>query len=321
MSSTETGAAGARTLRHFSREEIMAIDPVRVADTMAACLAMVSRGAAVAPIRGHIDLGDGAGTFLISGALTELDILTVKVINVRPRNPARGLERLQGSLTAFESSTGLPLATLDARAATEARTSACSAVSLRLMARADARVLAIFGTGPQAAAHLRAMTAERDFDEIRIVGRNQEAARRLAASFPRARAVTPGEATKGAGVLVGATNATSALFPSAAVEPGTHLALVGSGSAAASEVEPQLLARAAAIRVDHRPSCLEEAGEIVAALRAGLIDEEAIRELGEVVLGRAAGRSSPNDITIYKSVGNGTQDAALAALLLGIAFP
>jgi hypothetical protein len=89
MSSTETGAAGARTLRHFSREEIMAIDPVRVADTMAACLAMVSRGAAVAPIRGHIDLGDGAGTFLISGALTELDILTVKVINVRPRNPAR----------------------------------------------------------------------------------------------------------------------------------------------------------------------------------------------------------------------------------------
>jgi ornithine cyclodeaminase/alanine dehydrogenase-like protein (mu-crystallin family) len=304
--------------RHFGREEIMAIDPAHVADAMSAALAMVSRGAAVAPVRAHIDLGDGAGTFLISGALTELDLLSVKVINVRPHNPALGLERLQGSLTVFESTTGRPLATLDARAATEVRTAACSAVSLRLLARADATVLTVFGTGPQAAAHLRAMTAERDFGEIRIVGHNQDAARQLAVSYPGAKAMSADEAMHGAHVVVTATNSTAALFPSTAVEPGTHLALVGSGSAAASEVEPQLLARASAIRVDHRPTCLEESGEIVGALRAGLITEKSIRELGEVVLGRAPGRTSPDDITIYKSVGNGTQDAALAALLLGI---
>jgi len=94
--------------------------------------------------------------------------------------------------------------------------------------------------------------------------------------------------------------------------------MVGSGSAAASEVEPQLLARAAAIRVDHRPTCLEESGEIVGAIRAGLIDAASVRELGEVVLGVAPGRTGADDITVYKSVGNGTQDAALAALLLGI---
>jgi ornithine cyclodeaminase/alanine dehydrogenase-like protein (mu-crystallin family) len=304
--------------RHFSREEIMALDPARVADAMAAALAMVSRGAAVAPIRAHIDLGNGAGTFLISGALTELDLLTVKVINVRPNNPALGLERLQGALTVFESSTGRPLATLDALAATAARTAACSAVSLRLLARPDATVLTVFGTGPQAVAHLRAMTRERAFDEIRIVGRNQNAARDLAAQYAGARAVTPGEAMRGAHVVVTATNSTSALFPASAVEPGTHVAMVGSGSAAASEVEPQLLARAAAIRVDHRPTCLEESGEIAGAVRAGLIDPSEVRELGEVVLGVAPGRTSPDDITIYKSVGNGTQDAALAALLLEI---
>ncbi len=307
------------SLYHFGRDEITAVDPVRLADAMAIALAMVSKGAAVAPIRGHIDLGEGAGTFLISGVLTELDLLSVKVINVRPGNPSLGLERLQGSLTVFESSTGRPLATLDARAATEVRTAACSAVSLRLLARADARVLTVFGTGPQAAAHLRAMTAERDFDEIRIVGRTEEPARRLAASYPAARAMTAGEAMKRAQVIVTATNSTLALFPAAAVEPGAHLALVGSGSAAASEVEPQLLGRAAAIRVDHRPTCLLESGEIAGALRAGLIDEAAVRELGEVVLGRAPGRTTPDGITIYKSVGNGTQDAALGALLLGIA--
>jgi ornithine cyclodeaminase len=310
--------ARARHLKHFGREDIMALDPARVADAMAAALGMVSRGAAVAPIRAHIDLGGGAGTFLISGVLTDFDVLTVKVINVRPNNPALGLERLQGSLTVFESSTGRPLATLDARAATEVRTSACSAVSLRLLGRSDATVLTVFGTGPQAAAHLRAMTREREFGEIRIVGRNQDAARDLAARHDGARAVRAEEAMRGAHVVVTATNSTSPLFPASAVEPGTHVAMVGSGSAAASEVEPRLLARAASIRVDHRPTCLEESGEIASALRAGLIEASAVRELGEVVIGRAPGRMSPEDITIYKSVGNGTQDAALAALLLGI---
>lgn len=304
--------------RHFGRAEIMALDPVRVADAMAAALAMVSRGAAVAPVRSHIDLGGGAGTFLISGALTELDLLSVKVINVRPRNPERRLERLQGSLTVFESSTGRLLATLDARAATEVRTAACSAVSMRFLGRSDARVLTIFGTGPQAASHLRALTAERDFYEVRVVGRSSEAARKLAASFPGARVVEATEALRGAHVVVTATNSTAPLFPAGAAEGGTHLALVGSGSPAASEVEPELLGRAAAIRVDHRPTCLHESGEIVGAIRAGYITEDAVRELGEVVLGRAAGRTGAEDITVYKSVGNGTQDAALAALLLGI---
>lgn len=304
--------------RHFGRVEIMALDPVHVADAMAAALAMVSRGAAVAPVRGHIDLGGGAGTFLISGALTELDLLSVKVINVRPRNPERGLERLQGSLTVFESSTGRLLATLDARAATEVRTAACSAVSMRFLARTDVSVLTIFGTGPQAASHLRALTAEKDFDEVRVVGRSSEAARTLAASFPRARVAEATTALRGAQVVVTATNSTAPLFPGAAAESGTHLALVGSGSAAASEVEPELLGRAAAIRVDHRPTCLHESGEIVGAIRDGYITEDAVRELGEVVLGHAAGRTGADDITVYKSVGNGTQDAALAALLLGV---
>jgi ornithine cyclodeaminase/alanine dehydrogenase-like protein (mu-crystallin family) len=305
-------------LKHFSREEIFRVDPAEVADAMAAALGMVSRGAAVAPIRAHIDLGGGAGTFLISGVLTELDLLTVKVINVRPGNPAAGLDRLQGSLTVFTASTGVPVATLDARAATEVRTAACSALSMRLLGRADASVLAVFGTGPQAAAHIRALSAECDLKEVRIVGRRQDAARELAASHPHAHEVGPEDALRGAHAVVTATNSTSPLFPAGAIEPGTHLMLVGSGSAHSAEVEPELLARAAAIRVDHRASCLEESGEIVRAVAAGLLDPGAVRELGEVVLGNASGRGAPEDITVYKSVGNGTQDAGLAALLLGV---
>jgi ornithine cyclodeaminase/alanine dehydrogenase-like protein (mu-crystallin family) len=289
-------------LRHFSREEIFALDPRVVADAMADALAMVARGAAVAPVRSHIDLGDGAGTFLISGVLTELDLLTVKVINVRPANAALGMPRLQGGLTAFRSSTGEPLATLDARAVTEVRTAACSAVSFRRMARPDSSVLVIFGSGPQAAAHRRALSTEHDFTEVRVVGRGDDG--RVALEH--------------ADVVVTATNSVTPLFPAAAIQPGTHLMCVGSGSAGAAEVEPELLARAAAIRVDHRPTCLAESGEIVRALASGLIQESDVSELGEVLLGRAAGRSEAGDITVYKSVGNGTQDAALTALLLGV---
>jgi ornithine cyclodeaminase len=264
---------------------------------------MVSRGAAVAPVRAHIDLGDGSGTFLISGVLTELDLMTVKVINVRPRNPEQGLPRLQGSLTVFTASTGVPVATLDARAATEVRTAACSAVSFRLMAPPDPSVLVIFGTGPQAVAHERALRAEHDFREVRVVGRERGAP-------------DLGDAD----AIVTATNSAAPLFAAGDVKPGTHLMCVGSGSAANAEIEPALLARAASIRVDHGPSCLEESGEIVRALQARMIDPSAVRELGEVVNGRAPGRGSSEDITIYKSVGNGTQDAGLAALLLGVEF-
>jgi ornithine cyclodeaminase/alanine dehydrogenase-like protein (mu-crystallin family) len=289
-------------LRQFTRDEIFALDPRVVADGMAEALAMVTRGAAVAPVRTHIDLGNGAGTFLISGVLTELDLLTVKVINVRPTNAGQGMPRLQGSLTAFRSSTGEPLATLDARAATEVRTAACSAVSFRRMARPDSHVLAIFGTGPQAAAHRRALTAEHDFTEVRAVGRGDDGRAAL----------------EHVDVVVTATNSLTPLFPAIAIQPGTHLICVGSGSSSAAEVEPELLARAATIRVDHRPTCISESGEIVRALASGLIDQSDVRELGEVVLGQAAGRNDASDITIYKAVGNGTQDAALAALLLGV---
>ena len=290
--------------RHFDRDEIFALDPRRVADAMADALAKASRGAAVAPVRTHIDLGAGSGTYLISGVLNELDMLTVKVISVRPRNPDHGLARLQGFLTAFEASTGRPVATLDAPAATEIRTAGCSAVSLRLMARPDATVLTVFGSGPQADSHVRALSAERDFEEVRTVMHGDSAAQRK-------------DALRGATVIVTATNSATPVFAAADVEAGAHVICVGSGSAAATEVEPALLARAAAIRVDHLQSCLEEAGEIVQAVRGGFIEPGAVRELGEVVLSRAPGRRSPDDITVYKAVGNGTQDAALAALLLG----
>jgi alanine dehydrogenase len=306
---------------HFGRDEILALDPEALVEAMASALAMVSRGSAIAPIRSHIDLGNDAGTYTIPGVLPEADIITVKVISIRPENPGRGLRRLQGFVSAFEASTGRLVATLDSAAATEARTSACTALSIRLMARPDADVLTVFGTGPQALAHLRTLRRVRSYREVRVVGRMLDSAKAVAREDRDLIPSTPAEGLRGAGVVVTATNSVQPLFGAEQLEGGAHLALVGSGNAHASEVPPELLGRAESIRVDHLPTCLAESGEIVDAVRQGVIDPEAVRELGEVVLGRLPGRYTPDGITIYKSVGNGTQDAALAAILLGKSLP
>ena len=287
-------------LRHFSASDILGLDPRDVFDALQAALAMVSSGDAVAPVRTHVRMADGVDAYMISGALPKFDLFTAKVINVVPGNPRRGLERLQGALAAFELSTGRPLATLDAQAATQVRTAACSAVSMRLLARADADVLTVFGAGPQAKEHVRALTAEWEFRDVRHVGRDDDVARCL----------------EGAGVVVTATNSITPLFTAADVAPGTHVIAIGTGSATATELEPALLGRAS-VFVDHKPTCVTEAGEVVKAIAKHMIKEADVHELGELILGRVEGRKSYTEITVYKSVGNGTQDAALAALLLG----
>ena len=287
-------------LRHFDAHEVLGADPRAVFEAVESALAAVSSGDAIAPIRAHVHLGDGADSYFISGALPAFDIFTVKVINVVQANASRGLERLQGSLTAFEISTGRPLATLDAQAATRVRTAACSAVSMRRLARPDADVLTVFGKGPQSEAHVKALTAEWEFREVRIIGRDDDGTGAL----------------RGAGVVVGATNSTTPVFQASDVEPGTHVVLVGTASPTAIEVGPELL-QGASVFVDHKPTCIAEAGEVVQAVRAGFLKAEDVHELGELILGRVPGRRSDADITVYKSVGNGTQDAALAALLLG----
>lgn len=287
-------------LRHFGAEEILAVDPRDVFDAVSASFAMVSSGEAVAPVRAHVHLRDGADSFFISGALPAFDVYTVKVINVVPANANRGLERLQGTLSAFEISTGRPLATFDAQAATRVRTAAGTAVSMRRLARPDADVLTVFGKGPQSEAHVRALTAEWEFRDVRVVGRDDDAATAL----------------DGAGVVVTATNSRQPLFSASDVAPGTHLALIGSYSPTAAEVDPALLAHAS-VFVDHRPTCIAEAGEIVQAMQSHALKKDNVHEIGELILGKVEGRRSDQDITVYKSVGNGTQDAALAALMLG----
>ena len=302
---------------HFDRAAITRIGPKAAADAMAVTLGLVAEGKGLTPTRADIDLGDGSGCFLISGALPDLDILTVKVINVRPGNPTNGLARLQGALSVFSCRTGELLATLDAAAATELRTAACSALSVRLLAKPEATVLTVFGTGPQARAHIKAIRLEREIAETRIAGHSRFSSAAFAAEVGGRPMESLEAALEGADVVVAATNSHEPIFRADQVSAGTHICAVGNGARNWMELDPAVFARSEAIRVDHRASCLVEAGELIAAIESGVIDLARVQELGNVVLGRSTGRLTTDGITVYKSVGQGTQDAGLAAVLLG----
>ncbi len=216
----------------------------------------------------------------------------------------------------FSARTGEPLATLEANALTRWRTAAVSALAARHLANPAASRLALFGTGVQAFAHARAFARAFDLAEIRVVSRASGEA--FAARLQRELGV-PARATDAAGALAGAelvvttTRSATPLFRGDAPEAGAFVAAVGSSKPDTREIDDALLARASAVVVEWKPQALREAGDLVLAA-AGVRAKLAVVELGEVVAGKAAPRGKADDIVVFKSVGVGLEDVAVAGL-------
>jgi ornithine cyclodeaminase/alanine dehydrogenase-like protein (mu-crystallin family) len=217
----------------------------------------------------------------------------MKSVCVFPDNPRSGKDAHQGAVTLFDPDTGEPLAVINAAAVTEIRTAAVSALATEVLARPDARVLTVFGSGTQARAHIRALAAS--FEEVRTVTRST---------------ADPAAACAGADVIVTATTATDPILFADWVEEGTHVNAVGSSIPAAAELDPHLLAKAVLV-ADRRESLLTESGDYRRA--AHLIGPGHVRgELGEILTGRVAGRTSPRGITVFKSLGLAVEDVVVA---------
>ena len=249
----------------------------------------------------------GHGTVLLMGAHRHgSPSVTVKLVSVYPgHDPAH-----QAAIVVFEAATGTPVALMDGDAITAARTAAGSRLATRLLAREDADVLAVIGTGVQGEAHLAALTREREWAEIRVWGRREDAARALAARHDATPATSVEDALRGAGVVCIATAATEPVLRREWLAPGAHVNSVGF-TTTGRELDPATVA-AALVVVESRDSAL-------APPPAGSTDlegAEAHAELGEIVSGAKPGRSSPDELTLYKSVGVGLEDDAAAALAL-----
>jgi alanine dehydrogenase len=242
--------------------------------------------------------------------------LACKLVTLFPQN--RDRETHQAAIMVFDPQNGTPLALMDGTYVTATRTAAGSALATRLLAREDARVLAVIGTGVQARTHARALPRVRQIEEIRIAGRNRAKAAAFAEQLgPPARAVDSyEEAIRGADVVAATTHATEPVVRREWLDRGAHVNSVGLNPSG-REVDEATVAEATVV-VESRDSALAPppagAPELVDVGRGRVH-----AELGELVSGARPGRTSQDELTLYKSVGVAVQDAAAAALVLSAA--
>jgi ornithine cyclodeaminase/alanine dehydrogenase-like protein (mu-crystallin family) len=295
----------------LSHDDVVAtLPPDQCAYAMREVLIALARGEAYMPLR-SVAAPPGAQGFigLMPGWRGGPDVFALKAIVLIPSNPERGLDSHQGTVTLFDGQTGVPTAILDASAVTKIRTAAVTAVATDLLARQDARTLAILGSGVQAKAHLEALRPVREFDHIRVYSPNTEHARSLGVDVAR----SAEEAVRGADVVVTVTSSREPVIRREWLKPGAHLNAVGASTPSAREIDTDTVA-ASALFADSRESLRNEAGEFQLAITQGKIaGEDHVRgELGEVLAGAADGRRSDEEITFFRSLGLAVEDLAAA---------
>ena len=312
-----------RVLVLSHRDVVTALPPQACAESMAAVLAARARGETHMPLRSIMAPPGAAGLMGLmpswrSGQPGHGAVFALKAICVIPDNPARGLDAHQGTVILFDGETGVPTAILDASAITAIRTAAVTAVATGLLARADARTLAILGAGVQGQAHLRALAGVRDFGQVRVYAPTRSHVDALinGSGLPGTElsaAASAEEAVRGADVVVAATNAREPVLQHAWLKPGAHVNAVGASTLRTREIDSATVA-ASALFCDSRESVLAEAGEFQRAVTEGLIGgAEHIRaELGEVLAGTAAGRRDDGELTLFRSLGIAVEDLAAA---------
>jgi len=293
-----------------------ALSTAELIDAMESALAALSEGRVAQPVRTAIETADRTFFAVMPAFDKARAILGAKLVTVTPANLAKGLHTHLAAISLFDPETGELLAVMDGRYITEVRTAAASAVSVRHLARADASVLAILGSGVQARSHLAALACVRKFTEIRAWSPTAANLQRFVAESPapmRA-ASSAEEGVRGADIVVVATNSVTPAIRDEWVGGGTHVIAIGACRPTQQEIDPALVERANLV-VDSKAAALAESGDIVLPIREGRFTADHVRaELGEIVSGRKPGRRDPGEITLFKSLGQAIEDLVAADL-------
>ncbi len=282
----------------------------------------LSRGEAIVPVRMAMELPQDTGRVLLMPAyLAPSHRISVKLVSIMDENPARGLPLIHAMVMVLDSETGKPLALMDGEYLTALRTGAASGLATDLLAKPDAEHLAIIGTGAQARFQLQAVSCVRNISHCVAIDRSQENADRFVEQtqsdfdFP-IEATTSRDALATADIICTATTANTPVFSHSDLQMGVHINAIGAYTATMCEIPPETV-QAAKVVVDHRPSCLSEAGDLIQPLQQGLISESHIlAELGEIAAREKEVRFSASDTTLFKSVGNAVQDLVTATRVL-----
>ncbi len=296
---------------------------------MRTALARYSAGEVVQPLRMVVRAPDRTNLLALmpawtgpsAGAAGGREALGLKAVAIFPGNPAHGLDVHQGAVTMFDPETGVPTATLDAATVTEIRTAAVSGVATDALALPSAGDLAILGAGVQARSHLEAMATVRPLRRVRVWSRTATHAQAFADwagtrfGQPVEVCATPAAALAGADLACTTLACVEPVVEAAMLAPGLHLNAVGACVPSARELTTDAVA-AATVIVDSRESALGEAGDLLIPIHAGALDPSHIAaELGEVLLGRHPGRTLPEEITLFKSLGLAIEDVTAGAYI------
>ena len=273
-------------------------------DTMEQALVDFSAGRVLQPVRNALPVPEHAAFLGVMPAVYGT-VMGAKLVTAYPDHGVHGLPSHQALIVLFRSSTGEPLAVMDGRLITEMRTAAVSAAATRLLARPEARVLAILGSGVQARSHFQALRLVRNFEEVRVWSRTQQNAGRFAAEIG-ARVMPAEQAVRGADVVVTATNAPEPILRGAWLKPGTLVNAVGAFGPERRELDDEAM-RSGDVVVDSRQGARQESGDVLMS-RVTIY-----AELGEILGGLEPKPSA--GIVVFKSLGMAVEDLAAAKLV------
>lgn len=296
-----------------------------VIEAVEAAHADMSRGTAAQPSPGAMSLPSGSGAFLTMTALADRQgLAAVKLLADIPDNAARRLPTQRSVLMLVSKETGFCEAILHGQIPTRIRTAAASAVATRHLARPDSRVLGLIGAGDLAVAHVKALTHVRSFDRVVFWTRNPDTAarfaRRIAEAHPGldvAALTSPRAVFEESDVVCTLTPSREPVVEGAWFRPGQHVNAVGAPPRPDHrEIDSAGMARAR-VFLDSKATAMHESGDLLLAIAEGVITASDVGpEIGDVITGAALGRTSPDEITLYNSVGIAMQDIAIGGLML-----
>ena len=313
-------------MRILSREVIAELVSMRDAiELMRTAFAALSQGTVHVPIRSKLSIPEHEARALFMPVYSpQHGQVAQKVVTVHPNNPAQGLPFIHALVLLIDAAKGTPLALMDGELITALRTGAGAGLATDLLALPDARTAAIFGAGVQARTQLEAVVAVRPITRVLIFGRSPKNVAQFAAETStvlglETHLTDDPSLLLEADVICTATTSLTPVFDDAHVRDGCHINGVGSYRPEMTEIPGDTVCRSA-VFVDQRAAALEEAGDIIVPIMSKRIDAGHIRaELGAVISGEAPGRTSPDEVTFFKSVGNAVQDLAVASRAYALA--
>ena len=283
---------------------------------------LLSRKEVLVPLRLHLDIPEYQGVELIKPVyIPALKQIGFKVISLFRNNHQWGLPLSHAVMMIFDAVTGVPQAIMDGDSLTAIRTGAASGLATDLLARKNARILAVFGAGLQARTQIEAIVTVRPIQKIYIFDPDHSKAQKLAEEFRSIKNLQVEVAEevlllREAEIISTVTTSDVPVFSDTFISPGVHINAMGAFKPDSREVPSETVRRAKVV-VDQREACLKEAGDLVIPMAEGMITAAHLHaEIGEIALGVKAGRESDQEITLFKSVGNAVQDLLAAGVVL-----